>query len=573
MLFDKPSESDLTSLQAVQQGYTLRVQTTHRVRLRDKLQQELYLLKEAPRDRPQVPCIDALKQVFSHFYDRLTLAGDRPVLPSDTISVQSYRCQVLSTLLDDAEAKAKGKLREAAFPASEERDVLEEASSQLAKLREEERKLLEADVSGESANDAKIAELAGKLRQLEKSRRELFAMGMSPPVRFFMETVLSENGQGLQAWRAPRLAPLMAQRRELLETRLQLHQEMRGHIQALEDCKRKIESRGEYSVTAGYFAVAPDHYVRRKVKQMEPWMTAAARTELCKAVAKDRGWLISAAEFEGWKRCGKAMVANHHSPDTEVFGVRSEAKQGGITTKGDGETGDLSSTSIRAELAKHGSTPATIDDLVTRGLLGKEVGECLKRYCMTSSASTAAARQGEDKPQEKGYHSDAYADAQYRQIRAIYDERRIIVYQAYNDAIADAAVKGNSKDKNQARVLALHLSREGFEDLLMDAHLSHSSVDQSKCRDSSVVVQWDPEREMDTEGAGKQVYTRPLRNVRSIQIGLRGTAVQKLLDPTLAGNAEEASAALWPSQRESLLPVSPQLMSVLGMYEQQAEDM
>jgi len=399
-----------------------------------------------------------------------------------------------------------------------------------------------------------------------------------------------------------------------------------GHIQALEDCKRKIESRGEYSVTAGYFAVAPDHYVRRKVKQMEPWMTAAARTELCKAVAKDRGWLISAAEFEGWKRCGKAMVANHHSPDTEVFGVRSEAKQGGITTKGDGETGDLSSTSIRAELAKHGSTPATIDDLVTRGLLGKEVGECLKRYCMTSSASTAAARQGEDKPQEKGYHSDAYADAQYRQIRAIYDERRIIVYQAYNDAIADAAVKGNSfkapmeaglwkptrmtwikpsavwmayrcgwttmKDKNQARVLALHLSREGFEDLLMDAHLSHSSVDQSKCRDSSVVVQWDPEREMDTEGAGKQVYTRPLRNVRSIQIGLRGTAVQKLLDPTLvleitdetrrfkkaaaaleAGNAEEASAALWPSQRESLLPVSPQLMSVLGMYEQQAEDM
>ena len=141
---------------------------------------------------------------------------------------------------------------------------------------------------------------------------------------------------------------------------------------------------------------------------------------------------------------------------------------------------------------------------------------------------------------------------------------------------------------------------------------------------------------MDTEGAGKQVYTRPLRNVRSIQIGLRGTAVQKLLDPTLvleitdetrrfkrpglrvlylislltafvgsgpdaylkfqlkdhscflpplapvlpycytlnlnprtlslirtrkaaaaleAGNAEEASAALWPSQRESLLPV------------------
>ena len=47
-------------------------------------------------------------------------------------------------------------------------------------------------------------------------------------------------------------------------------------------------------------------YVKQKVKQMEPWMTAAARTELCKAVAKDHGWPVSAAEFEGWKRCGKA---------------------------------------------------------------------------------------------------------------------------------------------------------------------------------------------------------------------------------------------------------------------------
>ncbi|OLQ08617.1 hypothetical protein AK812_SmicGene7846 [Symbiodinium microadriaticum] len=401
-----------------------------------------------------------------------------------------------------------------------------------------------------------------------------------------------------------------------------------GHIQALEDCKRKIESRGEYSVTAGYFAVAPDRYVKQKVKQMEPWMTAAARTELCKAVAKDRGWLVSAAEFEGWKRCGKAMVENHHSPDTEVFGVRAEAKQGGVTRKGAGETADLSSTSIRAELAKHGSTSATVDDLVKRRLLGKEVGEVLKRYFKTSSAPSAPGepiRHGDDRSLDKGYPSDAYAEAQYRQIRAIYDERRIIVYQAYNDAIADAAVKGNSfkapmeaglwkptrmtwvkpsavwmayrcgwttmKDKNQARVLALHLSREGFEDLLMDAHLSHSSADPSKCRDSSVVVQWDPEREMDTEGSGKQVYTRPLRSVRSIQIGLRGAAVQKLLDPTLvleitdetarfkkaaaaleAGDAEEASAALWPRQRECPFPVSPQLMSVLGMYEQPPED-
>ena len=189
-------------------------------------------------------------------------------------------------------------------------------------------------------------------------------------------------------------------------------------------------------------------------------------------------------------------MENHHSPDTEVFGVRAEAKQGGVTRKGAGETADLSSTSIRAELAKHGSTSATVDDLVKRRLLGKEVGEVLKRYFKTSSAPSAPGepiRHGDDRSLDKGYPSDAYAEAQYRQIRAIYDERRIIVYQAYNDAIADAAVKGNSfkapmeaglwkptrmtwvkpsavwmayrcgwttmKDKNQARVLALHLSR------------------------------------------------------------------------------------------------------------------
>merc|ERR1712046_435510 len=119
----------------------------------------------------------------------------------------------------------------------------------------------------------------------------------------------------------------------------------------------------------------------------------------------------------------------------------------------------------------------------------------------------------------------------FREIRAIYDEETVVVYQAYNDAIAEAAARANSfrapmeaglwkptrmtwikpsavwmayrcgwttmKDKNQARVLALHLSRDGFERLLMEAHLSHSSTDTSKCQESPVVVQWDPEREMD----------------------------------------------------------------------------
>lgn len=44
---------------------------------------------------------------------------------------------MLSRLLDDAEAKSKGKLRETAFPISE-------AAAQVARLRAQEKKLLEA---------------------------------------------------------------------------------------------------------------------------------------------------------------------------------------------------------------------------------------------------------------------------------------------------------------------------------------------------------------------------------------------------------------------------------------------
>lgn len=139
------------------------------------------------------------------------------------------------------------------------------------------------------------------------------------------------------------------------------------------------------------------------------------------------------------------------------------------------------------------------------------------------------------------------------------------------------------KDPNQAHVLALRLSRQGFEELLLKAQLSHSVT---LCRDSPVVVQWDPERVMDVPSSGKHVYTRPLKEVRSIQVGLRGAALEKLLDPSFvlditdetprfkaavaaleAGHALEAAQALWPVQPERPFPVSPELMSVLGMHE------
>lgn len=193
-------------------------------RLREKLQQEMYLLGEAPE---AMPCVENLKRTFSLAYDRLTLAGERPVLANETVIVQSYKCQVLSSLLDEAESRSKGKVREIAFPVSE-------AAAQLARLRAQEKKLLEAD--GTEASDTQIAELSAKLRNLEKIRKELLVQGMSPPVRFFMDTVLdgglthavvSELGQCLASWRKPRLQPLIHQRRDLLEKRLQLHQDLR----------------------------------------------------------------------------------------------------------------------------------------------------------------------------------------------------------------------------------------------------------------------------------------------------------------------------------------------------------
>lgn len=207
----------------------------------------------------------------------------------------------------------------------------------------------------------------------------------------------------------------------------------------------------------------------------------------------------------------------------------------------------------------------------------------------------------------------------FREIYAIYDDRTVRVYQAYNDAIADAAVAANSfhapmsaglwdphrmtwikpsavwmayrcgwstlKDKNQARVLALDVSRKGFEDLLMGAMLSHGEA-KGKCKRNAVTVQWDPERVMHPGAPADQVLTRKLELARSIQIGLRGDAVQRLLDPAFllkitdvtpafraAGEALSASppdvqaaeAALWPSWAEAEMEVPKALRAVLKM--------
>jgi len=144
------------------------------------------------------------------------------------------------------------------------------------------------------------------------------------------------------------------------------------------------------------------------------------------------------------------------------------------------------------------------------------------------------------------------SDIPQHQIRAVYDEHTIRVYQAYSDEIADAALSHGTfvsppfkmermtwikpsflwmmyragwgfKDAGQRRILAIDISREGFEWALEHSCPSHpepsmSKEDWAKLKAASPVrVQWDPERDL---------YLQPLP-YRAIQIGLSGEAVQR----------------------------------------------
>jgi hypothetical protein len=139
-----------------------------------------------------------------------------------------------------------------------------------------------------------------------------------------------------------------------------------------------------------------------------------------------------------------------------------------------------------------------------------------------------------------------------RQIRAHYNDDTIRVYQAYSNEIAEAALAAKrfvappfkmsrmtwikpsflwmmyrcgwaAKDDGQRRVLAVDISREGWEWALLNCALSNEGarLDKQEARalmDSKPVrVQWDPERDL---------HFQPLAH-RSIQVGLAADAVDK----------------------------------------------
>ena len=191
-----------------------------------------------------------------------------------------------------------------------------------------------------------------------------------------------------------------------------------------------------------------------------------------------------------------------------------------------------------------------------------------------------------------------------RQIRAAYDDETITVYQAYSPRIAVPAARngrfgggfkrermtwikpsflwmmyrcGWAEKPGQEHVLALRITRPGFEWALAHSAFAHYDRDLHADRDAwreslvaPVRVQWDPERD---------VYFRPLPH-RAIQIGLSGEAVHRYCDDwiveicdvtelardchaALKQHGEAAAIELMPEERAYALP--EQVAATIGV--------
>lgn len=154
------------------------------------------------------------------------------------------------------------------------------------------------------------------------------------------------------------------------------------------------------------------------------------------------------------------------------------------------------------------------------------------------------------------------------QVRAVYDNRVIRIYQAYGDAIADAALSAGTfisppfsmtrmtwiktsflwmmyragwglKDAGQNRILAIDISREGFEWALENScptrrspEMTQEDWENSKQK-FPVRIQWDPERDL---------LLNPLPH-RAIQLGLGGDSVPRYVNDWIVRITEITSLA------------------------------
>jgi hypothetical protein len=155
-----------------------------------------------------------------------------------------------------------------------------------------------------------------------------------------------------------------------------------------------------------------------------------------------------------------------------------------------------------------------------------------------------------------------------RQIRASFTVRTITVYQAYPAEIAVPAVAAGrfvapfKRDRmtwikpsfrwmmyrcgwgtkpGQEHVLAIEITRAGFEWALANSCLSHYDSDlhtdrqawEERLRKSPVRVQWDPER---------TIRLLPMPH-RSLQVGLSGPAVARYVDEWTVGITDVTATA------------------------------
>jgi hypothetical protein len=162
----------------------------------------------------------------------------------------------------------------------------------------------------------------------------------------------------------------------------------------------------------------------------------------------------------------------------------------------------------------------------------------------------------------------------YRQVRASYTDTTITVYQAYGPEIAVPALAagqfvapfkrdrmtwikpsflwmmyrcGFATKPGQEHVLAVEITRDGFEWALAHACLSHFDPDRyasheswsAALRTSPVRVQWDPERSL---AMGPLPY-------RSLQVGLSGEAVARYVDDWTASIGDRPARPAVPRRR------------------------
>lgn len=155
-----------------------------------------------------------------------------------------------------------------------------------------------------------------------------------------------------------------------------------------------------------------------------------------------------------------------------------------------------------------------------------------------------------------------------REVRAVFTDKTITVYQAYSPAIADAALlagtfvapfkrermtwvkpsflwmmyrSGWATKPGQERVLAVEITRDGFEWALAHSCLSHYEagtyatetewVEHKKI--SPVRVQWDPERSL---------TLAPVEH-RAIQVGLSREAVDRYINEWIVGITDITATA------------------------------